>query len=136
MAIVKFFCDSGANAHSCREETLDTVNDLGLDENEWESYSHVQKREHAKDWAYEQLDIGYEDDNVILNKLKSLQNKRVIVTMNTGARYKGILHNSSDSKIVLSQLCIIHKSNLSSMSGSNEKRSFDVNKIVEICNGD
>ncbi len=32
MAIVKFCCDSGANIHSCREEEVDTVQDLGLDE--------------------------------------------------------------------------------------------------------
>jgi small nuclear ribonucleoprotein (snRNP)-like protein len=64
--------------------------------------------------------------------LRKAQNKRVILKMHTGAKYLGILHNSSDEKIVLSELCIIHKSGTSSMSGSNEKRSFLVNKIQNI----
>jgi hypothetical protein len=38
MAKVNFNCDSGANIHSCRSETLDTVKDLMLDEGEWHGF--------------------------------------------------------------------------------------------------
>ena len=60
---VKFFCDSGANIHSCREsEWLDTVEDLGLDEGEWESYSEEEKYKTAEEWAFERLEIFFEED--------------------------------------------------------------------------
>ena len=65
-------------------------------------------------------------------KLPNIQNKRVLITMDTGAKYLGIAHQSSDEKLVLSQLCIIHKSGTSSMSGSNEKRSFLTRKIKHV----
>ncbi len=61
MAIVQFNCDSGANIHSCKESGwLDTVEDLGLDEGEWEDYSDEEKEQMAKDWAYRSLAIYYE----------------------------------------------------------------------------
>ena len=59
MAIVKFYCDSGANIHSCRTEELDTEKHLSLLEGEWESMSEDEKYEMAKEWAFEKLDIGY-----------------------------------------------------------------------------
>jgi hypothetical protein len=58
---VKFYCDSGANIHSCREETLDTVEDLGLDEGEWETLSDNEKEEHVKDWMSGHLDYGWKE---------------------------------------------------------------------------
>jgi len=61
--------------------------------------------------------------------LRAAQNKRVIITTNTDAQYMGILHNSSDNKIILSELCIIHKSGTSTMSGNKEKRRFSTDKI-------
>lgn len=35
MAKVTFCVDSGANIHSCKKQTFDTVKDLGLEEGEW-----------------------------------------------------------------------------------------------------
>lgn len=55
---VKFYCDSGANIHSCREETLDTVKDLGLDDGEWEGFSEEEKYEQVKDWMNDRLEYG------------------------------------------------------------------------------
>ena len=61
MAKVNFNCDSGANIHSCRSETLDTVKDLMLDEGEWESMTEEQKRHCVEQWAWEGLEIYWED---------------------------------------------------------------------------
>lgn len=62
MAIVKFYCDSGANIHSCRDSgELDTVHDLGLEEGEWEAYSEDEKFEVTKEWANDGLEIYYEE---------------------------------------------------------------------------
>ena len=58
---VKFYCDSGANIHSCRSETFDTVKDLGLEDGEWESLSEDDKHEMARDWANDRLEIYYEE---------------------------------------------------------------------------
>jgi hypothetical protein len=58
---VEFYCDSGANIHSCRRETLDTIEDLGLDEGEWEGLSDEEKEEHVKDWMNGHLDYGWKD---------------------------------------------------------------------------
>ena len=72
------------------------------------------------------------DNKEKIAKLNKLQGQRIIIIMDTGARYKGILHKSSDRKIVLSQLCIITKRETSTMSGSNEKRVFLIEKIKNI----
>ena len=58
---IKFFCNSGANIHSCRRETLDTVDDLGLQEGEWETLSDDEKDKMAEEWAWNKLEIGYDD---------------------------------------------------------------------------
>ena len=61
MAKVKFNCDSGANIHSCRKEVLDTVTDLGLDEGEWEGMDDDERQKIVGEWAWQRLDIFYED---------------------------------------------------------------------------
>lgn len=62
MAKVKFHCDSGANIHSCRRSgVLDTVDDLGLEEGEWEQLDEDDRYKLAEDWAFERLSIGYEE---------------------------------------------------------------------------
>jgi hypothetical protein len=80
--------------------------------------------------------VERDSDICLMNKRprmeENIQGKRVLITMNTGARYLGIAHQSSDSKLILSELCIIHKTGTGSMSGSNEKRSFFMNKIKTI----
>ena len=58
---VKFCCDSGANIHSCRSEILDTVEDLGLDEGEWETLKDDDKLSLVDDWAANRLEIYYEE---------------------------------------------------------------------------
>ena len=59
---VKFFCNSGANIHSCHDSGwLDTVKDLGLDEGEWEEYSDDDKWKQAEEWANQYLEIYYEE---------------------------------------------------------------------------
>ena len=57
---VKFYCDSGANIHSCREEVVDLVEEWGMTKEEWEALNEDEKLELAKEWAYERLDIGME----------------------------------------------------------------------------
>jgi len=58
---VTFFCDSGANIHSCREEELDTVADLGFEEGDWEQMTDGEKMKIAEEWAYDHLEIGWKD---------------------------------------------------------------------------
>ena len=59
MAKVTFFCDSGANIHSCRKETIDTVNDLGFEDGEWESLSDDEKYKEVQQWAFDFIDMGF-----------------------------------------------------------------------------
>ncbi len=62
MAMVRFCCDSGANIHSCRKSRmLDTVNDLGLADGEWETLSEDGKQALAEEWANNYLSIYYEE---------------------------------------------------------------------------
>lgn len=60
MAKIQLFCDSGANIHSCREsEIIDTVEDWGLNEGEWEGYDEDERDDIVKEWAYERLEYFY-----------------------------------------------------------------------------
>lgn len=59
---VKFYCDSGANIHSNRDSGwLDTVEDFGFEPGEWETFTSDEKYKLAEEWAWEKLDIGYEE---------------------------------------------------------------------------
>lgn len=60
---VSFFCDSGANIHSCRSETLDTVEDMRLEEGEWEAYSDDEKYKLAEEWAHDRLEIFFKEES-------------------------------------------------------------------------
>lgn len=60
---VKFICDSGANIHSARKETVDTVSDLGLEEGEWEKLTEEEKFSMVKEWADERLEIYWDDES-------------------------------------------------------------------------
>ena len=60
MAIVKFHCNSGANIYSCRTAILDTVKDLGLEENEFESLSEKDQYKIVQEWANDRLEIYWE----------------------------------------------------------------------------
>ncbi|CAL9977351.1 hypothetical protein VPHF99_0218 [Vibrio phage F99] len=57
---VKFYCDSGANIHSCREEVVDLVEDWGMTPEECAELTEDGKLELAQDWANDRLDIGME----------------------------------------------------------------------------
>lgn len=57
---IKFYCDSGANIHSRREEIIDT-DDLGLEEGEWETLTDAEKEEHVKDWTSGHLEWGWKE---------------------------------------------------------------------------
>ncbi len=60
--IVQFNVNSGANIHSTNESGwLDTVEDLGLDEGEWEAYTDDEKWQCANEWAQNYLEIYYEE---------------------------------------------------------------------------
>ena len=61
MAKVRFYCNSGANAMSCREEVVDPAVDWGLEEGEWESLLEEEKQRYANEWAWDRLEIGYEE---------------------------------------------------------------------------
>lgn len=62
MAIVKFHCDSGANIHSCRKATFNTVSDLGLEEGEWEAMSEDDRYKIVEEWANNGLEIFYTEE--------------------------------------------------------------------------
>ncbi len=47
---VKFCLNSGANIHSCNEVELDTVEDLGMAEDEWEGLSDDDKYKQVRDY--------------------------------------------------------------------------------------
>ena len=63
MAKVIFNCNSGANIHSCRTEEIDTVEDLGFDEGEWESMSEEDRDKEVARWALDKIEIYYTPTN-------------------------------------------------------------------------
>lgn len=61
---LKFWCDSGANIHSCREEEFDLKEYLCCDTDEealevWNNMTEDQQYEEAQLWANDYLDIGF-----------------------------------------------------------------------------
>jgi hypothetical protein len=63
---IRFYCDSGANIHSCHEEVVDLAEVWGCSEEEakedWEGMSDDDKYEEAEQWAYNNgLEIGWEE---------------------------------------------------------------------------
>ena len=63
MARVKFNLDSNANVHSCNDTGwLDTVEDCGLDEGEWEEYAEEEKYKFAEEWMVENISIWYDEE--------------------------------------------------------------------------
>ena len=61
MAKVRFSVNNGANIHSCRSETIDTVKDLHLDEGEWENLDEDEKYQIAEEWANDKIEIYFEE---------------------------------------------------------------------------
>lgn len=60
---VKFVCDSGANIHSARTEVIDTE-DYGLSDEEWLSLTEDEKQKFVEEWAYEHLQIYFDEENL------------------------------------------------------------------------
>jgi hypothetical protein len=60
MAKVTFYCNSGANIHSCRKQEVDTVKDLGLDEGELETMREEDREACVMQWAWERLEVYYD----------------------------------------------------------------------------
>jgi len=61
MARIQFCVDSGANCKSTnRSGALDTVEDLGLDEGEYEAYTEAERLSLLKEWANERIEIWTE----------------------------------------------------------------------------
>lgn len=58
---VKFWCDSGANIHSCRKETVD-LEKWGISDDDWLAMTDKDKDELAREWAYERLEYGWDDE--------------------------------------------------------------------------
>ena len=57
---IKFYCDSGANIHSQREEVIDLGEDWALTVEEWNNMSEKDKYLMAEEWAWGSgLDIGW-----------------------------------------------------------------------------
>jgi len=59
---VKFCCDNGANIHSKKVRTFDTVRDLHLDGGEWEKMTEDEKHKILECWANEQYEYWYEEE--------------------------------------------------------------------------
>lgn len=57
---VIFYCNSGANIHSERSEEF-TTEELGYTDEEWKSLDDNQKQAEAERWAWERLEIRYEE---------------------------------------------------------------------------
>ena len=63
---IRFYCDSGANIHSYKEEVVDIADYWGLSEKdariEWDAMTDEEKYEEAEKWEWNGgLDIGYEE---------------------------------------------------------------------------
>lgn len=57
---VRFFCNSGANIHSTRQEVVD-LEKLGISDTDWRDMSEEEKYKVAEEWAWEKLEIGFEE---------------------------------------------------------------------------
>lgn len=57
---VKFYCDSGANIHSCREEVVDLVEDWGMCPEECADLDEEDLEKLSMEWAWERLEVGTE----------------------------------------------------------------------------
>ena len=56
---IKYWCDSGANIHSRREDET-SLSELGLTEEEWHAMSDEQRDDMMREIAWDRADWGYE----------------------------------------------------------------------------
>lgn len=63
MSEVKFYWNSGANIYSGNDSGwIDTKDDLGIDQDDWDAMSDTDKYKEAEIWAWENgLEITYEE---------------------------------------------------------------------------
>ena len=57
---IELWCDSGANAFSCRKEIVD-LDDWNIADEEWNSMTEEEREKVIMDWANDGLDIGYSE---------------------------------------------------------------------------
>ena len=57
---IKYWCDSGANIHSCLKGQVDLYEEEGISDEEWEEMPYEAKEEIMKDYAFAKLDWGWE----------------------------------------------------------------------------
>lgn len=57
---IRLYCDSGANIHSKRQEII-KPEDWGMTEDEWTALTEEEKESMVKDWAFERLYWGWEE---------------------------------------------------------------------------
>lgn len=60
---VKFYYDNGKGVRSSREEIIDTVTDLGLEEGAWQRLCDEEKQEYVKAWVLDNMWFGWGDVN-------------------------------------------------------------------------
>jgi hypothetical protein len=58
---IKYWCDSGANIHSCNEGYV-TLEELGLTREEWEAMSDKEKDVMMYDYAHNSYEWGYAEE--------------------------------------------------------------------------
>lgn len=58
---LKLFCDSGANIHSCRTNTIDLESEWGITDEEWNTYTDEEKYNLVREWAEQRLSISWEE---------------------------------------------------------------------------
>lgn len=57
---VRFYCDSGANIHSKREDEFD-LSEIGFTKEQWMEMTEEEKMVHVNEWANDRLEIGFEE---------------------------------------------------------------------------
>lgn len=57
---IRFGCNSGANIHSERYEVFE-LSDLGYTEDEWKNLSDEGKQSLVNEWAWERLEIYFQE---------------------------------------------------------------------------
>jgi hypothetical protein len=55
---IYYWCDSGANCESCREDTIST-DELGITEKEWDDMSEDEQTNMMREVALDRLDWGF-----------------------------------------------------------------------------
>ena len=58
--IIQWWCDSGANIHSCLNDEISTE-DMGLTDEEWDSMPEEDKVDMMREIALDRLDWGFKE---------------------------------------------------------------------------